>query len=292
MRARRNPVQTGGSTVGVGRAVHRSSAEPVLLLLASALLWLAPQPVAAQTVRGVVSERATYEPIEGATVILIDASADTVARALTEERGFFSLDAPESGEYYLIASALGYGSVRSDAVTLEDDGVRIVELDMAARPIPVEGVLVETEGGEPEIPGLAGTGFYDRLADGWGEFLTPGEVLGHPGEYTHQLFREMVTVEFVRAEEGPASPFTDRMMLRSNAPPDTTGSGGPGWLCEPLIYIDGIRTELMPGESLHDAAPRDEIEAIEVHPAPFGAPLRYFPSFEPGSCGVILIWMR
>lgn len=292
MKARRNRVQTGGSTVGVGRAVYRSSAEPVLLLLASALLWLAAQPVAAQTVRGVVSERATYEPIEGATVILIDTSADTVARALTEERGFFSLDAPESGEYYVIASALGYGPVRSDAVTLEDDDVQIVELDMAARPIPVEGVLVETEGGEPEIPGLAGTGFYDRLADGWGEFLTPGEVLGHPGEYIHQLFREMVTVEFVRAEEGPASPFTDRIMVRSNAPPDTAGSGGSGWLCEPLIYIDGIRTELMPGESLHDAAPRDEIEAIEVHPAPFGAPLRYFPDFTPGACGVILIWIR
>lgn len=292
MKARKNRARTGGVAFDVGRVVHRSAAGPVLLLLAPAVLWLAPGPVAAQTVRGVVSERATYEPIEGATVILIDSSADTVARTLTEERGFFSLAAPGSGDYYLIASALGYGPVRSDAVTLEDDGVHIVELDMAARPIAVEGVLVETEGGEPEIPGLAGTGFYDRLADGWGEFMTPGEVLGHPGEYTHQLFREMVAVDFVRAEEGPASPFTDRIMLRSNAPPDTAGSGGPGWLCEPLIYIDGVRTELMPGESLHDAAPRDEIEAIEVHPAPFGAPLRYFPSFEPGSCGVILIWMR
>lgn len=290
MRARQDPGRT--AIPDAGRRMLRGLSGSVLALLAPAVLWLAPEPLGAQTLRGVVSEPATYEPIEGATVMLIDTSADTVARTITEERGFFSLDAPESGDYYLIASALGYGPVRSDPVRLEDDAVQIVELDMSARPIPVEGVLVETEGGEPEIPGLAGTGFYDRLADGWGEFLTPGEVLGHPGEYTHQLFREMVTVEFVRAEEGPASPFTDRIMVRSNAPPDTAGSDGPGWLCEPLIYIDGIRTELMPGESLHDAAPRDEIEAIEVHPAPFGAPLRYFPDFKPGACGVILVWMR
>lgn len=279
-------------------ATHRTVVSVALLpivfagVLPMVSVVVLPTALTAQTIRGVVSERATYEPIEGATVILIDTSADTLGRTITDERGFFSLDAPGSGDYYLIASALGYGPVRSDAVTLEDDAVRIVELDMAARPIPVEGVLVETEGGEPEIPGLAGTGFYDRLADGWGEFMTPGEVLGHSGEYTHQLFREMVTVELVRAEEGPTLPFTDRIMLRSNAPPDTLVAGGEPWLCEPLIYIDGVRTELMAGESLHDAAPRDEIEAIEVHPAPFGAPLRYFPDFKPGACGVVLIWMR
>lgn len=246
---------------------------------------LTPPSLQAQTIRGVVSERATYQPIDGATVTLIDLQADTLAQTLTDERGFFSLDARDAGQYFLIASALGYRSVRSDEVTLEDGAVRIVEMDMAPQPIPVSGLLVETEGGEPEIPGLAGTGFYDRLADGWGEYLTPGEVLAHPAEYTHQLFRELQTVEFVRTEDGPTGPFSDKLMMRSS-------TGGMKDLCEPLIYIDDVRTELMPGESLHDAAPRDRIEAIEVHPTTFGAPLRYFEEFTPDACGVILIWMR
>lgn len=245
----------------------------------------AAAPLGAQTVRGVVSERVTYEPIDGATVTLIDMQADTLAQTLTDERGFFSLDARAEGQYFLIAAALGYRPVRSDAIGLEDGAVRIVEMDMAPQPIPVSGLLVETEGGEPEIPGLAGTGFYDRLADGWGEYLTPGEILAHPGEYTHQLFRELQTIEFLRADDAPTGPFSDRIMMRS-------ATGGWKDLCEPLIYIDNVRTELMPGESLHDAAPRDQIEAIEIHPTPHGAPLRYFEEFTPDACGVILIWMR
>ncbi len=249
---------------------------------------LTPPSLQAQTVRGVVSERATYQPIDGATVTLIDLQADTLAQTLTDERGFFSLDAREAGQYFLIASALGYRPVRSDEVRLEDGAVRIVEMDMALQPIPVSGLLVETEGGEPEIPGLAGTGFYDRLADGWGEYLTPGEVLAHPGEYTHQLFRELQTVEFVRTEDGPTGPFSDKLMLRKV----TGGRTLEARLCQPLIYIDGVRTELMPGEALQDAAPRERIEAIEVHATSHGAPLRYFEAFTPDACGVVLIWMR
>lgn len=249
---------------------------------------VATAPLQAQTVRGVVSERDTYAPIDGATVTLIDTQADTLGQTLTDERGFFSLDARQEGQYFIIASALGYRSVRSDVVSLEDGAVRIVEMDMAPQPIPVSGLLVETEGGEPEIPGLAGTGFYDRWADGWGEYLTPGEVLAHPGEYTHQLFRELQTVEFVRTDDGPTGPFSDRIMLRKV----TGGRSLEARLCEPRIYIDGVRTELMPGEALQDAAPRDRIEAIEVHQTSHGAPLRYFEEFTPDACGVILIWMR
>lgn len=106
-------------------------------------------------------------PIDGATVTLVDTRADTIAQTISDERGFFSLRARGDGDYYLIASALGYRSVRSDAVTVEDGAVRVVEMDMAPQPIPVSGLVVETEGGEPEIPGLAGTGFYDRLSEGW-----------------------------------------------------------------------------------------------------------------------------
>lgn len=256
-----------------------------MALVGLAAISLFPLTTVAQTVRGVVSERLTYAPIDGATVTLVSVQGDTLAQTLTDERGFFALDARDAGEYFLIASALGYRSVGSEAVSLVDGAVRIVEMDMAPQPIPVSGLLVETEGGEPEIPGLAGTGFYDRWADGWGEYMTPGEVLAHPGEYTHQLFRELQTIEFVRTDDGPTGPFSDRLMMRS-------ATGGIKDLCEPLIYIDDVRTELMPGESLHDAAPRDRIEAIEVHPTPHGAPLRYFEEFTPDACGVILIWMR
>mgnify|MGYP006969381727 CR=1 FL=1 len=98
----------------------------------------------------------------------------------------------------------------------------------------------------------------------------------------------MQPVEFVRSTEGAPGPFSDRLMLRQV----TGGNSMEARLCEPFLYIDGVRTELMPGESLHDAAPRDRIEAIEIHPTSPGAPLRYFKEFTPDACGVALIWMR
>ncbi len=258
--------------------------------LALAAPFVAFSAARAQTVRGILSERVTYAPIEGGAVVLVDPSADTVGRTITDERGYFSLEAARAGDYYLIASALGYRSVRSDAVTLEDGGVQIVELDMAPSPIPVEGFLVESEGGEPEIPGLAGTGFYDRMADGWGDFLAPGEVAAHAAAHTPQLFREMAYVELMPAEDGAPGPWNDRVMIRSNS---KVGRSLEDRLCAPHIYIDGVLTELMPGEGLEDAAPRETIEAIEVHPAPFGAPLRYFRNLDPKrECGVVLIWTR
>ena len=62
--------------------------------------------------------------------------------------------------------------------------------------------------------------------------------------------------------------------------------------CEPDIYIDDIYRELMPGEGLHDAAPRESIEAIEVFLYPFGPPMRYFRDIGLEACGVVLIWTK
>ena len=84
-----------------------------------------------------------------------------------------------------------------DLVTLEDGETQIVEIPMAVRPIPVGGVTVEAEAGEPEVPGLAGTGFYDRWSRGEGQFLLPGEVARHPAAFGDDLLvylNQLVTI--------------------------------------------------------------------------------------------------
>ena len=45
----------------------------------------------------------------------------------------------------------------------------------------------------------------------------------------------------------------------------------------------------MPGESVADAVPKDDLEAVEVYEWPFGVPRRYKGG---ESCGVILFWTR
>ena len=252
-------------------------------LFATAAALLAGSPAQTQTIRGIVSERETFVPIAQASVVLLTERLDTLGRAITTDEGYFTFELDEPGSYFLTASALGYRPVRGDLVTLEEGETQIVEIPMAVRPIPVGGVTVEADPGEPEVPGLAGTGFYDRWSKGEGQFLLPGEVARHPARFTPQLFREMTFVRLVPSNRGPGN---DRILVASHVPRQGQN------FCEPWIWVDDRPLQLMPGEGLEDAVPRNTIEAVEVYMYPFGPPMRYFRDLSETACGVVLIWTR
>jgi hypothetical protein len=253
----------------------------------------------------VLSERETYAPIELGRVLLATEQMDTLRQTLTNEEGYFELEVLEEGRYYLIASALGYRAVRSDLLEVSKGSLHVVELTLLARPVPIEGVLVEADYDEPEIPGLAGTGFYDRaasgLARGRGEFIFPGQIVASEARYPQGLFWGLKTVRVhstrppnllprgPSASAGSADPWkVDRM-----GPWDDVlvipNRIGPGY-CAPSIYVDGIWIkEMNPGESLADAVLKDDLEGVEVYEWPFGVPRQYRGA---EACGVILFWTR
>lgn len=259
----------------------------VASLAAGALVDGSTGGIHGQTVRGLLLEEYTEQPIALASVTLLTVDGDSVASSLSDGQGFFSMEARGPGRYVLLASALGYRTARSDRMDLEREQVQVVQLHLSLRPIPVEGVVVEgVMEDEPIVPELLANGFYDRLESGVGEFLTPAQVRDHPATYSPQLFREMVTVELAPDRGRGTGPWNDRVMLR----PIVQGRG-EGRICSPHLWIDDVFTELMPGEGLDAAVPKSEIEAIEVHRAPFGVPLRYLRDMDPGrACGAVLIW--
>lgn len=238
-------------------------------------------PANAQEIRGILSERGTYTPVDVAQMVLIDDALDTLGVTLTDERGFFRFELPESGEYYVIASALGYQALRSESLWVGAGEVRIVEISIDARPVPVEGILVEAEAGEPRVAELRGTGFYERLSEGRGEFLTPGQIAASKAAWPQQLFwgTEKVRVH-QRSHERPGI-WNDVLVI-----PNRTSRG----YCSPSIYVDGrwIREEnLGPGVSLADIVHKEEILAVEIYEWPFGVPRLYTGK---QACGVILFW--
>ena len=265
-----------------------------------ALLTLAAScvvtPLEAQTLRGLLLEDVTDLPISLGRVVLATIEGDSVASVLTDEQGFFSVDADASGRYVLVASALGYRTGRSERIELERGEVRVTQMYLALRRIPVAGVEVTAAqvaaADEVEIPELADRGFYDRLEAGWGEYLTPGQIRAHAGAYTPQLFREMFTVELVPNRGRGSGPWNDGVVLKRDGGSRLIGAEGElgTGLCEPIIWVDDVLTPLMPGESLDDVAPKETVEGIEVHRAGFGAPLRYFQDNSMDACGAILIW--
>ncbi len=258
----------------VGRTVARS----LFGVFAGTVLFaVMAHPLQAQTIRGLMLERATDRPIELGTVILVDQHRDTVASTITDEDGFFSVAARGAGSFRLVAEALGYRPIVLGPYEVADNGAMVVQLLMSPRPVRLDGLLVATDrSNEPEVTTLVHTGFYERLAEGRGEFMTPGEIARSTERWTVSLFWEMSYK--VRAVPGGNGfgPWDDRVVILSRE---------KNW-CTPRIVVDGVWIEMMPGETLSDLVPKDDLEAIEVYQAPDG-PARYL-STDP--CGVILFW--
>ena len=266
--------------------MHRS-----VLVGATALVTAVAVPserVSAQTLRGILLEDVSYRPIELGTVVLTREAGDTVALALSDEEGFFSLTAPESGTYNVIATALGYMGRGRGPFELDEGDVQVVEVTLDPAPVPIDGVGVETTPIIITDDELLANGFYDRMVEGRGQFLTPQDVAASAARYTPQLFREL---KYVHPQYGSGGWQT---WVRHWSP---LGRG----TCAPRVYVDDVWVnqegweQYIPGQGLDDVVDRDDIKAAELY---WGhqAPLRYRARdrYEDASadCGVVLLWTK
>ncbi len=245
-------------------------------------------PASGQTVRGLLLEASTERPIELGTVALVTEGGDTVAAALSDESGLYSLTAPEAGTYTVLASALGYVSRGRGPIPLEDDQVRIVQVALTPAPVPIEGVSVETTPIVITDDALLANGFYERMMQTRGQFLTPEAVTNSPARYTPQLLRGL---DHEHPQYG-ASGW--RTWVRVWSP---FGQG----TCVPRVYVDGSwvnetgRERYAEGLGLEDVVPRDEVKAVELywgHQAPLGYRARDSYDDASADCGVVLIWTK
>jgi hypothetical protein len=85
-------------------------------LLAVAALLACSRPGLAQTVRGAVVAEGD-RPVSGVVVILVDGARE-VARALTNERGEYTIMAPRPGSYRLRTLRIGFQSVATEPISL------------------------------------------------------------------------------------------------------------------------------------------------------------------------------
>lgn len=258
------------------------------LLLAVALATaLRAQPASAQTIRGLLLERGTDRPIELGEVVMLDESGDTVAMALSDRSGLYSVTAPEPGSYRVIGRALGYLGRGDGPFELGEGGLVIVPLALDFAPIPIEGVDVETTRIVITDDALVANGFYERMMQGRGQFLTPEDVEANDARYTPGLF---FGLDYVQPEWGLA-PWQRWVGLWN-----PWGRG----TCRARVFVDGVwinkrgYEQFNEGMGLEDVVPRDDIKAAELYWG-LQAPLRYsapdgFEGLE--TCGVVLLWTK
>ena len=241
----------------------------------------------AQTIRGLLLESATERPIDLGEVVMLRVNGDTVAAALSDENGLFSLTAPEAGNYRVVAIAFGYLGRGAGPFELDDDALRVVHLTLIPAPVPIEGIDVETAPIVITDDALLANGFYERMMEGRGQFLTPLDIEKSEARFTPHLFRGL---KYVRPQYG-AAPWQTWVRLWS---PFGRGT------CLPRVFVDDVwmnktRFELYAeGLGLEDVVPQESIKAVELYWG-LQAPLRYGAPDgpdNPGMCGVILIWTK
>lgn len=262
----------------------RSACRVALHVACVAAAWLGvPADSSGQTVRGLVTDARTGEMIALATVTLVAESGERGASVLTTEEGFFSIDADDAGQFLVRVTALGYAPNRAGPLELRADALQVLEIRMMPAPLDIDGVVVEGRR-EGEVGNyLTQRGFWDRYAEGRGQFLTPGEVLASDAMFTPYLLRglDQVVPQYGAAPWAiwPLLGITER---RS---------------CEPRVFVDDVwvnRTGFGIRESigLDDVVPIERVQAVEVYHGPFQAPIRYQGTTRDNNCGVILIWTR
>jgi vitamin B12 transporter len=149
------PVSPGGGKRALSFRVPAAAAGATVGLLACALAAaaIAPAPLAAQLpgeLRGVVLDRATASPVEGAVVRLVE----TGRAALTDAAGRFVLRGLESGTWTLRVERLGHasysapvtvrnGEVTRVAVRLDAAAVRLDAVRADAKRLATEGVRLD-----------------------------------------------------------------------------------------------------------------------------------------------------
>jgi hypothetical protein len=237
---------------------------PVLAL--SALL--VADGLAAQTLRGRVTEGRTQEALTAVVVSLLDEDANVLAQTETDARGNFALQAPGPGEYYVRAERLSYTTVTDGIFAFASEvGEMSIVLFMLPQPTELEGIDVRIER-EQTRRRLRSAGFYERAAMGFGRHIGPDEIDRRPIFTFSDFLRGIPGVRF----QNEAIQF----------------SGGLTGECSPNIYIDGA--QVFQDFGITTLIQPEEVEGIEVYRGVAQTPMEW--GGLNGSCGVILIWTK
>lgn len=248
------------------------------LVASSALSLLLTVPLAAQTVRGVLSDDVTGRPIVAGKITLLQ-ETKSQGTVTTDSTGAFAVEAASDGHFRLKAEALGFTTLTTDTFRVAVGEEVQVELRMAADAIPLEPLTVTTRSFPPS-PYLVASGFYDRKRAGIGTFLTRADWADRSFSRLSDIFRRM--------------PGMHIDPMGSSGRGSASRSGRSVSRCQPLLVLDGVITTIG-GHSRADIPLDDviniaDIEGLELYRGSSEVPMQF--NVHTGDCGALLIWTR
>ncbi len=198
-------------------------------------------------------------------------------------RGRFALDDLAPGVHLVRFAQLGYAT-RTDTIAVQPGRVTNARVSLSADPVELDPIEVTVE--RREIA-LQAAGYYNRAAEGFGEFIDREEIENRrPSEMT-DVFSRLPGVEIFA---DPDNPLEKYVVLRGGRQASLVS--GPYRRCFPRVVLDGLvinrgGDEPAQLDRLLDPA---AVAGVEVFPTSSGVPAQY--GGVGSSCGVILIWTR
>ena len=247
----------------------------------------------AHGLQGVLVEHESGNRIRAATVTVRHTSGEVVAAGVTNERGFFRLQTPTPGRFFLTADALGYRRIEGELIEVSEGKLSVLEINMAPEALELESIVVTAE---PMEFHLEVEGFYRRQAEGLGKFMPPALfeerqprkvsdlLFGLPGAYV---------AESTTGIGGRAVYF--RSGIRASS--FSGGTLRPSDVCWPMIFVDrqlvstggGVEGGAEPA-GLDGVVHAADVWAMEVYRSPGEVPSEFKGSN--AGCGVIVLWTR
>jgi TonB family protein len=188
--------------------------------------------------------------------------------ATTDERGAFRLGSVPSGTVMVHARRLGYRPATVEAV-VEPGATRTLTVTIGRLVPELSAVIVR--GARRQPTGEYG-GFYDRLGNGFGYFITRDQIERRNPSQTTDMMRSVPGVRLISTR------YVQRAIRLRSANAN----------CPPQYWMDGIRL----GEEYDmDFLDPASVEGIEVY-SMASVPARFMVGPERRICGTIVMWTR
>lgn len=240
---------------------------------------------------GQVVDRRSAEPIPAARITLVRASDGAPAwSGVSDGRGSFRTPSLPLGDYQIEVEAAPFVSL-SQPVILRDGGA----LDLRVQMVGVDYELDPVVAVARRMDRLESAGFYRRMEQGNGDFITRADIEARGPTEPSDLLRQIPSVVL----EGYGSPAGPRIYLRRmvgelparllnpdflNPSDDDDNANG----CVPIIVKDGVPSLFNDDWGVDNLYNPEDLEAIEVHRGAF-IPAQYKGLTD---CGVLMIWTR
>lgn len=231
------------------------------LTILSAFLLASATPLAAQEIRGTVTEAGSERALEATLLTATTLDQAVVATAVTDSAGRFVLTVSAGDSVRLQVERMDYDPLESVPIAVAAGEPLELEIRLRPRPLDVGEIRAVTR----------------RQRSGFGWYLDEKDLTDNPPATATWAMLRMPHV--VQAGRGIR-------VLGGGARPQTAWIEGP--VCTPTIYVDGSFHDV-PADQLDSWVSGPSIRAVELYRDRNHAPPKYvLPGRE--NCAIVLIW--